>query len=143
MIVYPLLFSHMSNFYNTEYTVSYSNNAEYRQCIRELCNMTIQMNHADWGIDEETLDEQNYDMTAMCKFLDSIYSITKGHPVFQKLYKYGAATMLSEDPDIGLTVLFSYDYFHLFHPCMCHFIKNPSDCLEDAKCFLVLENKIK
>lgn len=128
--------------YNTEYIVKYTNNQEYRICIRELSGMNTNSD-VDFDIDEETQDEQNYDMDAMCKLLDYVYSITETNVYFQKLFKYGAATMLSEDPSIGLAVLFSYDYFHLFHLCLCDFIKNPENMNSQNSHFLVLCNKIK
>jgi hypothetical protein len=97
--------------------VQYKNNQEYRNCIREIFRMQEFISTLD--IDDETKDEQNYDDRSTSKVLDYIYSITKKNACFQELYGYAAATMFSTDPEIGLAVLFSYDYFLLFHPLLC------------------------
>ena len=97
--------------------VLYKNNQEYRKCIREIFRMKESVSTLD--IDDETKDEQNYDDMSTSKVLDYIYSITKKNVCFQELYGYAAATMFSTDPEIGLAVLFSYDYFLLFHPLLC------------------------
>ena len=100
--------------------VLYKNNQEYRKCIREIFRMKESVSTFD--IDDETKDEQNYDDMSTSKVLDYIYSITKKNACFQELYGYAAATMFSTDPEIGLAVLFSYDYFILFHPLICSII---------------------
>jgi hypothetical protein len=99
--------------------VQYKNNQEYRKCIRDFFQMKESISALD--IDDETKDEQNYDDTSSTKMLNHVYSITKENTHFQELYSYAAATMFSTDPEIGLAVLFSYDYFVLFHPLLCSF----------------------
>ena len=37
------------------------------------------------------------------------------------IYIKAAGFMMSEDPGIGLAVLFSYDYFALFHLVLCDY----------------------
>jgi len=76
------------------------------------------------GIDEETLDESDFDSVAAGKMMDYVFDVTKNDPVFQVLYDCGAATMLSQDREIGIAVLFSYDYLAYFHPCICEFLNN-------------------
>ena len=103
----------------------YSNDKEYREFIRNVCSMksnqlvTLEQN----DIDEITHDEWNYDAGAMNIWLDFTYKITHNEPIFMQLYTTAAGTMLSEDPQIGLAVLISYDYFYDFYTCICAYQK--------------------
>ena len=52
-----------------------------------------------------------------------------------------ASKMFSEDENIGLAVLFSYDYFNLFHLCLVDFFeKHKLD--EKNNYYINLKNKI-
>ena len=53
--------------YNTDFIVHYTNNTEYRKQFRALFNMIAQ--NQDDDIDEETLDEQNYDNKTFPRFI--------------------------------------------------------------------------
>ena len=131
--------------YNTTLIVNYQNNKEYRACIRNLFKMETQIYNEtlyEEPLDEETLDEQNYDNNKTTDMLDYIYSITKENSYFKELYGYGAGTMFSTNLEIGLVVLFSYDYFVLFHPCICSFIENPALFNESNIYFIQLKTKI-
>jgi len=41
-----------------------------------------------------------------------------------ELLKKMASTFMSEDPEIGLMVGFSYHYFFLMHPCICDLLES-------------------
>ena len=127
--------------YNTELSVIYTTNLEYRKCMRIMFLMK-QQNLDDLELDDETLDEQDYDNDNASKMLDYIYSITKSNQVFKELYEYAAATMLSQDFEIGLAVLFSYDYFILFHPCLCTFILDSSKWTDTNQSFIALKTRL-
>lgn len=77
----------------------------------------------DENIDSITNDENNYDEETMARSMDFIYEKTKHHLLFQTLYQHGAARMFSLNNEIGLAVLCSYDYFHLFHLCLRDFVQ--------------------
>ena len=100
---------------------NYSDNATYRQCIRNIFKMKEQKK--DENVDSITNDENNYDEETMVRSMDLIYEKTKDHLLFQTLYQYGAATMFSLNNEIGLAVLCSYDYFHLYHLCLRDFVQ--------------------
>ena len=40
------------------------------------------------------------------------------------MYFPRSANFLSEDIEIGLMLLFSYDYMHMSHKCICEFINS-------------------
>lgn len=118
--------------YKTDTKVQYTNTTEYRICLRELFSMkkenidkTLQeYNTVD--IDEESLDELAYDQESSDKVLTNIFESTKDNAIFQDLYSRAAALMISEDMNIGLAILFSYDYLHLFHRCLIAYFSDNS-----------------
>jgi hypothetical protein len=123
--------------YPVHYKVQYTNDREYRKCIRELFQMNPN-NYPDVieEADEDFKDEVEYDDESAEKVIDYIMSITKNDPLYHELYEMAAATMMTEDLGLGLVLLFSYDYLELFHPILILYI-NPDlykfkDIREDA-----------
>jgi len=86
----------------------------------------IKCDPTDPNVSEETIDEYNYDGTAVAKYLDKVYDATKDRPEFQRLYVAAAALMFSEKPDIGLAVLMSYDYLAWFYNIYASYLKTPA-----------------
>jgi hypothetical protein len=113
--------------------IFYINNKEYRQYLRNIFRMesSSYTNYADLSFnkqdlledesDEETLDELNCDMDALSYYMELIYEDTICKPIFKQLYLHAAARMFSEDPNIGQSVLCSYDTFHWYFSCIWHF----------------------
>ena len=105
--------------YNFDTDIEYSNDFEFRQCLRKVFNMKQQNDCKD--IDSISNDENNYDANAVFASMNYVFSITKNEPLFNQLYQNAAAKMLSLDINIGLSVLYSYDYFRAFHLCLRDF----------------------
>ena len=127
---------------NIQMIFQYKDNSEYRVVFREITRSNLgksafgagggdfqsDMNtppENPYEIDDETLDENDYDESAVSVFLDAVYEKTKNHPLFQTVYDSAAAKMLSQDREIGLAILLSYDYLWAFYPCYCEYIDNP------------------
>jgi len=112
-------------FYPTNLKISYKNDIEYRNVIRNLfkmtCNILSMTSDDEEDIDEITQDEWNYDSESTTPFMDFIYDSTSKIPIFQEFYKKSAGFMLSEDAEIGLAILFSYDYLESFHHVLCDY----------------------
>ena len=108
-------------------TVQYDDDFGYRQSIRDVFGMNC-LPDSIFGSDYDavTRDELLYEADAMTKGLDYIYERTKDVPEFKEIYEIAAGFMFSVDPNIGLAVIFSYDYFRLFHPCLVDFLKSGS-----------------
>lgn len=128
---------------------TYSNNTEYRKCIRQVFNMNatvynqkVQLLETSNNevLDDETRDEISYDDNSASIVLDTIFDMTKQNTLFNTLYLDAAAKMISLDPSIGIAVLFSYDYFELFHKCIVVFIQNPVLFTIDCKEYIALYN---
>lgn len=113
-------------------TVQYSSNKEYRQCIRNIfdisvtartCYADISLNSLDeendlGDDDEETTDELNYDTSVVEKGMEEWFLKTELNPLFKDLYLSAAGRMFSTDLRIGQAVICSYDTFHLYYVCI-------------------------
>lgn len=104
----------------------YKDTTEYRALFRKITNSSSNKTDNPFDIDTETLDENDYDDQSVNTFLDTIYENTRNHPLFQSLYDNAAAKMISENREIGLAILLSYDYLWAFYPCYCEYMNNPS-----------------
>ena len=89
--------------------IEYNDDEEYQRTICQLFFM-----------------EHDFDNEIIDRTLDQIYLKTKAHPLFQQVYVKAASFMLSENPEIGLAVLFAYDNLPLFHPVLLEFNNNGS-----------------
>ena len=123
-------------------TVTYDNDFEYRVCLRKLFSMKPVKLTCDDDIDEVSRDENDYDGETTSKGLDFIYESTKDNVYFQKLYDAGASKMLSENREIGLAVLFSYDYMKYFHSCVVDYLEDPVHFDDSNKSYVILYKKI-
>ena len=56
--------------------------------------------------------------------IDELYENLKNCEILQDCMKKAANIMLSEDLETGIRILFSYDYFHLFHACIFSYLNN-------------------
>jgi hypothetical protein len=117
--------------YQLSYNPQYENNFQYRQCLRDVFDMNVTKNPPKWDqmdtdLDEETKDELIYEGDAISLGMDYIYNATKDNKALYQLYLDAAGLMLSQSPDIGLSILFAYDYFVDFHNCLRVFFENPS-----------------
>jgi hypothetical protein len=113
----------------------YNSDKEYRAFLRHIIQMDptkfyetedIKFDPTDPNVSEETIDEYNYDGTAVAKYLDKVFADTKDRKEFQRLYTAAAALMFSEKQDIGLAVLMSYDYLAWFYYIYTTYIRDPT-----------------
>ena len=130
------------NAYNVEEGVpEYTNDQEYRQCLRRVFNMTLRKNEHE--IDDHSFDEINFDETATTKAMDYVYDKTCRVPFFKRLYLLAASKMFSLDSGIGLAVVFSYDYFMLFHKCFSYYMQSPDEFDESHEVCQKMIEKIR
>jgi hypothetical protein len=109
--------------YPTDLTISYTNDEEYRKTIRQLFQMKSEsypeIVHSD--IDPVSRDELEYDNDSANLAMDYVFAKTRRVPPFIAIYEQAASFMFSTDINIGMAVLFSYDYLLLFHNCLRDF----------------------
>ena len=101
--------------YKYDTSIQYDDDDEYRNCICRVFQMT------------------EYDDTALSAGLDAIFLKTSSNPRFTEVYGIAAGKMMSEDPEFGLAILFSYDYFAVFHKCLTN-----EDHLDELKKLLIV-----
>jgi len=135
--------------YPLDLLMEYVDTKGYRTCLRKLFQMNpdkYAVNTSDdydiHNMDEESIDELSYDETAASGVLDYVYEKTRSHSLFQKLYELAAGLMFSTDQEIGVSVLFSYDYLADFHKCLVAFMKDPNEFTIDTHCYSVLIKKL-
>ena len=51
-----------------------------------------------------------------------------------------AARFLSRDHEIGVAILYAYEYLPLFHKCVCIFLNNPDGLTEETQEYSELVN---
>jgi len=108
--------------------------------------MDVINKQSDFSKIGEDIEEEDmlylYDQDAIFDGMDTIYNSTIQNPLFHKIYETSAGKMLSLDLNIGLAIVFSYDYFSHFHCCLVDFLKNPQDFSENNDNYRILMNKL-
>jgi hypothetical protein len=122
----------------------YNSNKEYRENLRKVFQMDYLIcgsrvdgmeKDANEKFDEETKDELEFDEESVQKAMDYVYDKTKDNELFKGLYKTAAAQMISMDPEIGLSICFSYDYFKQFHECIAEYLESPESWKETSETY--------
>jgi hypothetical protein len=122
----------------------YTTNTGYRQCLRQIFQMnkdnypeSIKQLEEELGddFDKETRDEIEYDEDSAGLMMQFIRNQTKHLPIFQRLYELAAARFLSRDHEIGVAILYAYEYLPSFHKCVCIFLNNPDELTENTAAY--------
>lgn len=113
--------------YNIRVNVYYENDDEYRDCLKSVFN---------------TDDTKNKGSFFISRGIDTVYEKTKNNPTFIKLYEKAANTVFCSNANIGLTILFSYDYFKFFHMCLVEYFHNTEYFNENNGKFKLLFEKL-
>ncbi len=121
----------MDKYYNFDVNVQYTDDSEYRQILGQLMGFTV--------IEDE---EDSYDNNRATTVLDQLWYWTKDHPLFYHVYDKAASFMLSENPEIGLSVLLSYDNLPLFHNMLVAYWKLGERFGSDHSAYIELHNKL-
>ena len=129
--------------YPVKLKLHYYNNGTYRNCLRTLFKMNPNnFPKFDENLDEETRDENEYDIDSASVAMDKIlYDITK-NSLFLYVLDKAAARMFSTDREIGMTILFSYDYLDVFHECLVHFYTNENEFTDTTDCYVELLKRL-
>lgn len=109
--------------YNYKIIVNYANNTEYRKCFRQAFCFDekyilekLKQQYPDFDtFEHDTKDELIYDEFKVEQIMDEIMKTTKFIKSFSEIYKKAASFVISDNSDIGLSILLGYDYFQDFH----------------------------
>lgn len=93
-------------------------------------------------MDEETLDEYNYEVDSVSAFMDKVSDATIDNDVFVYIYKLAASKMISTDCQIGIAVLCSYDFLYLFYPMLCSYSHSPQTFSQNDPNYVKLVKKL-
>ena len=116
----------MTYSYPIQLNIQYSTDEEYRKCLRDVFQMdsTQFPDVKDMDLDDVTADEMMYDENAASRTMEYVFNNTFQNKDFISLYEKSASFMFSIDNNIGLTILFGYDYLDLLHPLLSLFFSN-------------------
>jgi hypothetical protein len=89
----------------TESEMDFVRNALYRQELLDI------------------LEIEEYDEELMGVAFHKLYEKVQGSEELRKCMAKMAERIMSDDEEFGMFVLFSYDYMHLTHPCVCEYLE--------------------
>lgn len=121
----------MDKYYNFDVNVQYTDDTEYRQVLGQLMGFTVSSD-----------DDDGYDNERVTTVLDQLWYWTKDHPLFYHVYDKAASFMLSENPEIGLSVLLSYDNLPFFHCMLAAYWKLGEKFGSDHSAYIELRDKL-
>jgi hypothetical protein len=108
--------------YNTNFECTYHTIASNKDDENDPeCNDYSDIEEADTQYRREMLIGLNMSIDDMNKAdelnkrMDWLYSQLKNETTLEPILTKAAGSLMSTDKEIGMTVLFSYDTFHLFH----------------------------
>lgn len=84
-----------------------------------------------------------YDLENMTYALDFIWHNTRQQQLFVDLYKLAAVEMMTEDLEVGLAILFSYDYLKYFYPVFREYMVLNKLFDEDHPFYILLKQKLQ
>jgi len=113
--------------YPVDLTVEYATDDEYRNTICQLFRrfgspLCGQLADDDGGQTSERVDgDRDYDDTHFYACTDFLKSRTLMHSEFRDLYVAAAGLFMMDNPETGIVVLLSYDYFAAYHRLLCDY----------------------
>lgn len=75
-----------------------------------------------FSINEENKDDD--EIKLLSKAIYNLYEIIKESVILKNFMQKAAANLMSEDLQLGLCVLYSYDYMYLMHECVSEYLDN-------------------
>jgi hypothetical protein len=66
------------------------------------------------------------DFDAFSNIITELYSKIKDYSPLKECMKKMAAKIISEDPQLGLCILYSYDYMYITHKCVSEYLDTGS-----------------
>ena len=129
--------------YPTKLKIFYNTNTTYRNCLRTLFKMNPNnFPKFDTDLDDETRDENDYDIDSAAIAMNTVLHDINKNSLFLYVLDKAAARMFSTDREIGLSILFSYDYLDVFHECLVYFYKNESEFTDTTDCYVELLKRL-
>ena len=113
--------------------IEYEDDEEYRICIaRIFCKVPSELEQVPSATHLEQGSLELDDDFSFEPIFDDIYARTKDDPFFQRIYTVAAGFMLSEDPCLGVCVMFAYDYAKAFYAVLCAYLNKDTNETQEA-----------
>ena len=127
--------------YNTKYICTYNDSGVFydTDCISDnekefvLDALYRKDLLSIFGVDE-------FNEAIFYEILNELYKKISNNEFFVKIMETMAKQYMSTDPEFGLMLMYSYDYLHLTHPCICEFLdtgKISTDKMDKMKIGLI------
>jgi hypothetical protein len=113
--------------YNTQYKCNYNSPDIFKNVIIENIEMDEEYNMREMLYRQDLLyvfQLEEFDDEKINKIIHEIYGKIKDNSHLDTILVKMAGLFFSEDKEVGLMALFSFDYFYIFHPCLCDILKN-------------------
>jgi hypothetical protein len=129
--------------YNTKYICTYNDSDvfletdEISEEEKQFILDTLYKSDLLHIFDAEEFDEDIFD-----KIISDLYAKLYIIPDLSLLMECLANRFMSIDKEFGLMILFSFDYLHLTHPCVCEFLEKgciSTDNMNKLKNAVILE----
>ena len=111
--------------YNTNYICKYNNNVFSQDKEATLSdNEKYFVNDSLYRNDILNIfNLEDFDEKEINNCINKIYEKVKNYDDLKPILKKLAAFFFSEDCELGILLMFSYDYLEHTHPCMCEFLE--------------------
>lgn len=121
------------NEYNTTYICKYN----ILSCFNEFKRGLSSINNKYYCFDDNDILNilyredllnvfgiESYDEELLNKSIKNVFDQIHHHDLFNECISKACSLFLSDDKELGLMILFSFEYFHLTHICVSEFISN-------------------
>ncbi len=80
-----------------------------------------------------SIDQLDNDFDIFSNAISKLYIKIKDCLLLKEFMKKMAAKIISEDPEVGLCILYSYDYMYITHPCVSEYLESGTISPENIK----------
>ena len=112
--------------YNSNYECRYHKDDVFCESDQATDDVKDYIRHILYQEDYLNIFSMESDAEFQCKIYDELYEKIKGSNELLNIISKAAATLLSEDPIVGLCVLYSYDYMMITHDCVSEYLLTDS-----------------
>jgi hypothetical protein len=67
---------------------------------------------------------EEYDLSSDFVFIAELYNLLYKCHELRECMRLAAAKIISENEEMGLCILYSYDFMYLTHKCVCDYLEN-------------------
>ena len=116
------------DFYNTKYVCSYNDSDVFLESELEILNEEEKVFVRDALYRRDlcnifNIEDQCFEEKIITNMISTLYKKINGEAFLEGCVKKISNNFFSNDVELCFTILFSFDYLYLVHPCICEFIE--------------------